>query len=111
MNSAVEADTPEMHEEPSESVDSDNTDSHDDSGSGTSTSNNHTDRTDAKVDLLFLQHEEKQVRMARYILAIVTLLCAVTVTLAVFFSNSNDEYRHFEDEVRFVWNDRRLLEC
>lgn len=101
MNSAVEADAP-FEEDPSESVNSENSDSHEDSGSGASTSNNLTDRSDTKIELIHMQHEEAQVRKARYILAIMTLLCAVSVTVAVYFSASKNEYHSFEEEVRFV---------
>jgi hypothetical protein len=105
MTTTVEVvDTPMPHQDdPSESVESDDTDSHDESGSGTSTPNNLTDRSESKVALLHLQHEETQVRKARFILALMTLVFAVTVTVAVYFSARNGEYRKFEEEVRFNW--------
>jgi hypothetical protein len=99
MNFTVEDDKPH---EPSESVDSDDSDSYEDSGSGTSTSNNLTDQRDTKIDSLFIQREEMHVRKARYILSIMTLVFAVTVTLAVYFSGSESQYRSFKEEVRFV---------
>jgi hypothetical protein len=112
MNAAFEADAPKTHDEdPSESVESDNTDSHDDSGSGTLTSNQLADQPDAKIDLLHLKREEKQVRKARYMLAIATLLFAVTVTVAVFFSGSKDEYRNFDEEVRLFCKIWLLIKC
>jgi hypothetical protein len=101
MNFPIEEDTPN-EQDPSESVDSDDSESHEDSGSGTSTSNNLADRLDSKIDHLFIQREETQVRKARYILAIMTLLFAVTVTMAVYFSGSKDQNRNFTEEVRQV---------
>ena len=107
MDSTVDANL--LHEQdPSESIDSDNSDSHEDSGSGTSTSNNHTDPSgdDGKgIDLLFMKREEAHVRKARLLLLGMTLVCAVTVTVAVYFSASKNEYQSFEEEVRTMcWN-------
>jgi hypothetical protein len=102
MNSAVDGDTRHEHD-PSESVDSDDASSDEDSGTGTSTSNNFSDQRDSKIDHVFIQREEMRVRKARYILAIMTLVFAVTVTVAVYFSARNGEYQNFEDEVRLVF--------
>lgn len=89
-----------FEEDPSESVDSNNSDSHEEGGSDVSTTNNFTDRSDSNVELLHVQHEERQVRKAKYMLAIMTLFCAIAVSVVVYFSASQNEYHGFEEEVR-----------
>jgi hypothetical protein len=73
----------------------------DKSGSGTSTSYGRelssTDTDDRRMEII--EQEEKRVRKARYVLTAATIICAVAVTIAVYFSAKKSEYQSFLNEV------------
>lgn len=70
-------------------------------GSSTSSSHNHSVKsTSSIIDKAFIQREEQHVRRARYFLALTTLACAIAVSVAVYYSISQNDYQNFQKEVR-----------